>query len=219
MTAQSRPQSANAFLARFESLYRMDRGDRIYTKRHYQRWMEVGEIIDALHPERILDVGCGSGFFMILMDKGIVGIDVEENVAVCKRRGLEAYVVDIEKERFPFENASFDVATCLEVLEHLKNPAKTFSETLRVLKPGGYLILSTPNSSVPTWRIRDSVLKFNVVGQIYMGRNLGKDEKRYGKNEIRELLVAAGFVKPRFYYSKIMVAGDDIFAIAKKPAR
>ncbi len=211
-----------AFIARVKTLYRMDRGDRTYIKRQFKRWLDVYKIIKQVQCQRpkaeILDVGCGSGFFMLMLGERVTGIDVAENIEICKRRELSrVFATDIEK-RFPFENASFDVVTLLEVLEHLRKPEFTLKEIFRVLKPEGVLVLSTPNSSMPTWRIRDFALRFRFVGKIYMNRDLGADEKQYSKNELKGMLVSMGFEIPRIFGSKILVPNDDLMVIAVKPA-
>ena len=54
--------------------------------------------------------------------------------------------VDVERQRFPYEDNTFDLVTCFEVLEHLKySPVPMMKEIKRVLKPEGHLILTTPN--------------------------------------------------------------------------
>jgi|GEM_PF-2414302 len=224
MMLEADRQTRDAFLARVKTLYRMDRGDRIYIKRHLQRWLDVLRIIKEIQsqnlPLKVLDVGCGSGFFMLMLGEMVTGIDEGENVEVCRKRGLpRVFSINIERERFPFKSGSFDVVTCLEVLEHLKDPKQMLSEIFRVLKPNRLLIVSTPNSSMPTWGIRDFVLKFRFVGRVYMSRDLGSDEKRYSKNELEEILISQGFKMPSIYSSKILLPSDDLIAIARKPLR
>lgn len=165
---------------------------------------------------RILDVGCGSGFFMLMLGRGVTGLDDVENVEVCRRRGLQAYSVDLEKDRFPFKDESFDVATCLEVLEHLEDPRNALDEIFRVLKPNGYLLISTPNSRMPTWQIRDFLLRFRFISRIYMGRHLGSDRKRYDKDELRARLLGHGFRMLALCYSKILLPRDDLITVTKK---
>jgi 2-polyprenyl-3-methyl-5-hydroxy-6-metoxy-1,4-benzoquinol methylase len=221
MMPEENRQTRDAFLARANSLYRMDRGDRIYVKRHLQRWLDVAGIIRKIQLKKphlkVLDVGCGSGFFMIMLGEIVTGLDKEDNVKVCKKRGVSSvFSVDIEKEPFPFNDESFDVVTFLEVLEHLKYPKQTLSEIFRVLKPKGVIILSTPNGDMPTWKIRDFALKFRFVGKVYMNRDLGGDEKQYTKNELHEMLISQGFKMPITYSSKILLPSDDLLITARK---
>lgn len=78
----------------------------------------------------------------------IQGVDIapERFESSIRRLGLHISRCDIEKERLPFQNASFDGAIFNEIFEHLRiNPIFTMREGLRILKPGGLLLLSTPN--------------------------------------------------------------------------
>lgn len=220
MKFKSRFQSVHRFLASIETMYRMDRGDRIYVKRHFRRWFDVLKILEEIQaqgePVRVLDVGCGSGFFMLMLKGKAVGLDSADNVEVCRRRGLQAYSIDLEKNRFSFEDESFDVVVCLEVFEHLRDPKNALSEMFRVLEPNGHLIVSTPNNRMPIWRIRDFLLSFSFVSRVYMGRDFGSDQKRYDENELMEILLSHGFEILRLRYSRILLPGDDVIALAKK---
>jgi SAM-dependent methyltransferase len=72
-------------------------------------------------------------------------------VDVCNRHGLEAQGIDIsdgvnfEHDAFPLPGESVDVVTAIALIEHLHSPANMLRETLRVLRPGGWFILVTPN--------------------------------------------------------------------------
>ena len=88
-----------------------------------------------------LDVGCREGHqTKWLESKGyqVTSIDQEKVYEHCE-------IVDIN-DGLPFLGNSFDLIWCSEVIEHLINPAKTIEEFNRVLKPGGKMILTTPNS-------------------------------------------------------------------------
>ena len=213
-------QSSEAFVASIQTMYRMDRGDRIYVKRHFTRWMDAARILEEIAEQngfvKILDVGCGSGFFMLMFGGKLAGLDGAENVEVCRRRGLQAYSIDIEKDPFPFKDQTFGVVVCLEVLEHLANAKNVLSEIFRVLKSDGYLLVSTPNNRVPIWRIRDFFLKFGFISRIYMGRKLGSDQKRYSKSELEELLLSHNFEVQSSFYSRILLPYDDLVLAARK---
>lgn len=217
----ARFKDSNMFLASVHGMYRMDRGDRMYVKRHFRRWFDVARILEDIQRRRsgfmkILDVGCGSGFFMVICGGQVFGLDDDENVEVCRRRGLQAYPIDLEKDCFPFKDASFDVTVCLEVIEHLTNPRNVLSEMSRVLKPNGYLLISTPNNRMPTWWIRDFLLRLRFVGQIYMNRDLGSDLKRYDRDELRNVLQSHDFETLGLRYSRILLPADDLLVVAKK---
>jgi methionine biosynthesis protein MetW len=99
---------------------------------------------------RLLDCGCSDGEFTLkkaenIGTRKIYGIDVvEENVNKAKAKGIEVYCGDLD-QRFPFEDETFDVVSASQVIEHVSNTDGFLREVLRVLKRGGYVIISTPN--------------------------------------------------------------------------
>jgi len=109
---------------------------------------------------RVLDVGCSSGYLARpLSERGntIVGLELDPDSA----RAAEAYcervlVGDVETMELPLEPASFDVVLCGDVVEHLRDPAAALARLRPLLRPGGRLVLSTPN--VANWAIRLSLL-------------------------------------------------------------
>lgn len=104
----------------------------------------------------VLDVGCSMGIFVAEIAKRsanhAIGIDMYARV--LKLAGL---IADYEKvaektsllvsdgRALPIRNNSIDVVLCGEVIEHLRNPRKLLSESIRILRPGGVMIISTPN--------------------------------------------------------------------------
>lgn len=86
-----------------------------------------------------------------------VGARAGVQTAWLRSRGYQVTPVDYEpvtdeclqvdaNQRLPFEDASFDLVWCSEVIEHLQDPAFSLGELRRVTKPGGLLVLTTPNS-------------------------------------------------------------------------
>ena len=122
---------------------------------HFERRRE--HLLRLLPPgARVLDVGCGSGWFAAaLRDAGfaVVGIDV---AAEALRRARERasgveFVLTAEGEELPFESASFGAAWLGEVLEHVQDGIGLLEEVARVLEPGGSLVVSTPDHP---WALR-----------------------------------------------------------------
>jgi methionine biosynthesis protein MetW len=109
---------------------------------------------------RCLDVGCGAGqSYAQLVSRraaSYVGVDVAPRaVEIARSSGLHADLID-DAASLPFEDGSFDVAICIEVMEHLFAPHLAAGEISRVLRPGGRLIVSAPN--VAYWRLRLNML-------------------------------------------------------------
>jgi len=213
-----RPGTADEFLNMLQGIYRMDRGDRIYVKRHFKRWFKIAEMAESILDQKggaLLDVGCGSGFFLMLTRRG-VGLDYGENVDICVKRGLKALRANLEEDPFPFADSSFALVTCLEVIEHLKNPENMLKEIRRVLRGDGTLLLSTPNSMNPLWTIRDALVASPFLSRLYAGRAFPSDLKRYSLDETRRLLARTGFDIESVVYLRIILPADDVLVVAKK---
>lgn len=111
--------------------------------------IEFIEKFIPLKDQRILDIGCGGGVLTEgLAKKGalLTGIDVEPDTIITATRHARDAQLDIIYECVPiedFEATSFDAITCMEMLEHVKNPELIIEHAVRFLKPGGYLFLST----------------------------------------------------------------------------
>ncbi len=97
---------------------------------------------------RVLDIGCYDGTLgKLLIDKEneVYGIEINKEVAeIAKQKGLEVKIKDVESS-FCFENNFFDVVVAGEIVEHVLDTDFFIDEIKKVLKPNGFLILSTPN--------------------------------------------------------------------------
>ena len=106
---------------------------------------------EALCPKqlgsKVLDIGCGVGQVVRrLMESGYEahGVEVSEpNVAKAKKVSKLCQLYD--GVRLPFKNNTFDSAGALNVLEHVEQPEAFITELVRIVKPGGRIILSSPN--------------------------------------------------------------------------
>lgn len=103
----------------------------------------------ALKDKKILDVGCGIGIYsnrFYQEGSSIFGVDIDKE-NIIKAKGLFPYISfqAITSANFPFEDNFFDIIFLHEVLEHVENDKKTIDESLRVLKPGGRIVIFAPN--------------------------------------------------------------------------
>lgn len=104
---------------------------------------------------KILDIGCGTGLNSknFIDGNDVTGIDIsEEAINKYKLINKKCHVADII-QGLPFEKETFDLVFCSEVIEHNVDTYKFLNEINRVLKKGGKLLLSTPNSSFWVYRI------------------------------------------------------------------
>lgn len=98
--------------------------------------------------KKVLDVGCGNGIFFTFIKspkKNFYGIDASPTAILsAKKRCFQAKVSDLH-QKFPYSDNTFDYVTAGEIIEHIYDTDFFLSEIKRVLKPNGFLVLSTPN--------------------------------------------------------------------------
>lgn len=104
----------------------------------------------------LLDVGCGGGYLAEEFARSgcrVTGLDAAPESLAAARRHAAATKLDIDyvtgrAERLPFPAASFDLAACCDVLEHVDRPDAVIAEIARVLRPGGLFFFDTINRTV-----------------------------------------------------------------------
>ena len=97
---------------------------------------------------RVMDLGCGSGDSVDLfrsLDAAVdwVGVDIVVSPEVAAGTRSDAQFVSFDGRHLPFEDASFDLVYCKQVLEHVDHPRELVAEAARVLKPSAHLCGST----------------------------------------------------------------------------
>lgn len=130
------------------------RMDPIVEYEHRVRSRMVVFMVDAKPNELILDVGCGNARDLIqIAKKGArcIGIDlspkmIQEARKELLKHGISNVRLEIgDATELVFPDKMFDKVYASEVLEHISNYARAISEMARVLRPGGYLVVTTPN--------------------------------------------------------------------------
>ena len=137
----------------------------------------------SLKGKTVLDVGCGGGILsesMAQLGAKVTGIDLgEKSLKVAQLHSLESGVdvdyqlISVEKlaELQPF---SFDVVTCLEMLEHVPNPASVVQACANLVKPGGHVFFSSINRNPKAYL-------FAVIGAEYVLNLLPRGTHDYAK--------------------------------------
>ncbi len=97
---------------------------------------------------KLLDIGAATGFFMSIAKKrgfSVVGVELSDFAAKKGREnGLDIVTGDLLNTNF--EGESFDVITMFDVLEHVPDPKKLIQEVSRIVRPGGLIIINTPDA-------------------------------------------------------------------------
>ncbi len=137
-----------------------------------------------LHNQRVLDVGCGGGILAEAMaHKGadVLGIDLAtKSLRVAQLHALEANTAnvryqEISAEALAQEQAeSFDVVTCMEMMEHVPDPSSIVRACAQLVKPGGWVFFSTINRNAKSFL-------FAIVGAEYVLNMLPKGTHEYAK--------------------------------------
>ena len=211
----------------------------LYAETHATRFYETLRFLPKLAAHaRVLELGAIPYYFTILMER-FAGVrpetlsffefeKSESATHVVKNDEGERYEfayrpLNIETDLFPFPDNTFDLVLCCEVLEHLLiNPSHMLYETHRVLRPGGHLLITTPNAL--RWDNLFSMLRGSNIYDRYHGNGIyGRHNREYSTSEVAELLRANGYeverLETRSVYRKFLdfVAArrDNIFALAR----
>ncbi len=138
----------------------------------------------ALAGKTVLDVGCGGGILSDSMArKGaqVTGIDLSTKaLKVAQLHALEAGTANVQYREVSAETlaaeapASFDVVTCMEMLEHVPNPSSVVKACSQLVKPGGWVFFSTLNRNPKSFL-------FAIIGAEYVLQLLPKGTHEYAK--------------------------------------
>jgi len=148
-------------------------------------WIEQLLGAGGVHGRQILDVGCGGGILAEAMARrgatAVLGIDLASKpLKVAQLHALEAGIENIEYRELSVEAlvasqpAGFDVVTCMEMLEHVPDPASVVHACAALVKPGGQLFFSTLNRNAKSFL-------FAIVGAEHVLNLLPKGTHEYAK--------------------------------------
>jgi 2-polyprenyl-6-hydroxyphenyl methylase / 3-demethylubiquinone-9 3-methyltransferase len=159
--------------------------------------------IDGIAPlkgQKVLDVGCGGGLLAEAMARHgaaeVLGIDLSAKaLGVAELHAMDAEVLNVAYREVPVEElaaeqpASFDVVTCMEMLEHVPDPASVVNACRALVKPGGHVFFSTLNRNAKAWLLA-------VVGAEYVLNMLPRGTHQYERfirpSELANTARAAG---------------------------
>lgn len=164
-------------------------------------WIDA---ITGLNGKRVIDIGCGGGILaesMASAGANVTGIDMAEKpLKVARLHSLESGVrVEYRKttaeDIAASEAGGFDVVTCMEMLEHVPDPAATVRAAATLAKPGAHLFFSTINRNPKSYL-------FAVIGAEYLLRLLPRGTHDYTK-----------FIKPSELAAHVRAAGLELLEI------
>lgn len=216
----------------------------LYVKTHSRRFEKTLRLIPELNPAaRVLELGAIPYYLTILLkrfarlnvdtlsffefEKAEQTTHVLEHAETHERFEFKYVPLNVEREVFPSFDKTYDLVLCCELLEHLLiNPSHMLYEVHRVLRPDGYLLLTTPN--VLRWGNVFSLVRGRNINDCYHGNGIyGRHNREYSMGEVSQLLEANGFsiewVGTRTVYGSDLInklpflsnRRDNIFAIAR----
>jgi 2-polyprenyl-6-hydroxyphenyl methylase/3-demethylubiquinone-9 3-methyltransferase len=154
--------------------------------------------ITNLQGKRILDVGCGGGILAESISKAgatVTGIDLSTKaLKVAELHQLESgtsvrYLTISAEDLAKEESQSYDVVTCMEMLEHVPDPSSVVQACAKLCKPGGHIFFSTLNRNPKSYL-------FAIIGAEYILQLLPKGTHQYEKfikpSELAQFTRAAG---------------------------
>lgn len=133
--------------------------------------------------KKVLDVGCGGGILAESMAKegaNVTGLDMgKEPLTVARLHALEtgtelSYVQSTAEEHADSHQGYYDVITCMEMLEHVPEPASVIASCAKMVKPGGHVFFSTLNRNPKSWL-------FAIAGAEYIMNLVPKGTHDYAK--------------------------------------
>ncbi|WP_343597755.1 bifunctional 2-polyprenyl-6-hydroxyphenol methylase/3-demethylubiquinol 3-O-methyltransferase UbiG [Acinetobacter sp.] len=165
----------------------------------------IDEHAEGLRGKKVLDVGCGGGILAESMARrgaDVLGIDMgEAPLAVAQLHAQQHQVNNIQYKQIPVEQLAeeqagqYDIVTCMEMLEHVPNPASILQACQRLVKPNGYVFFSTINRNPKSYL-------FAIIGAEYVLRMLPKGTHDYHK-----------FIRPSELAQDIKNAGLELKAM------
>jgi SAM-dependent methyltransferase len=147
--------------------------------------LEKGLMGGAAGPPSVLDIGCATGALLaFLRDRGwrTAGVEISPSAEYARNgRGLDVRGMSLEECRFPPE--SFDLVLASHLIEHLNAPSAFIAEAWRILRPGAWLIITTPNIAGFQARLLGSRWRSAIFDHLYL----------FSARTIKAMLSSRGF--------------------------
>ena len=202
---------------------------KTYVKADFKRFVYTLGLVPEQSGQRILELGANPYFTTTLLRKfRSADLHLANFFDKPEREGKQRVTIhstgevieyafkqfNIEREKFPYDDSSFDVVLFCEIIEHLlTDPVHALTEIRRVLKPGGNLVLTTPN-----------VARLENARKIIAGENLydpysghgpyGRHNREYTQEDLFSLLTANGFTVRTIFTADVHPERDSSVSLS-----
>jgi 2-polyprenyl-6-hydroxyphenyl methylase/3-demethylubiquinone-9 3-methyltransferase len=158
------------FLKHYLSIYGRDY--------HKERSQAVISLFPELKDKRVLDIGCGGGFYSLAAcRKGARDVTFLDASPVCVkaakinlgRENINSNGAIADATALPFRNGTFDFVICVDVIEHIPEDRKLLQEIQRILKSNGSLVLSTQNQNSLNYILEAPLQRYVLKNRKWMG--------------------------------------------------
>jgi ubiquinone/menaquinone biosynthesis C-methylase UbiE len=169
-------------------------------------WL-IFQAVAHRQPARILEIGCGRGFYVNALAefktvKRIDGIEIEPAYLAQAQQTVtnkKVHLIEANAYALPYPDRSFDMVLLTEVLEHLTDEKQALREIKRVLKPGGWLVVTVPSSGFSFWWdplnwLLMRCFKTHVNQHIWWLAGIWAGHQRlYSGSQLQQVLLKTGF--------------------------
>jgi ubiquinone/menaquinone biosynthesis C-methylase UbiE len=178
----------------------------------YLRWRKAIKIIRELSKNpTVCDIGCGVTGGLLRKTSNFInlGFGFDKETKPYKNSKIELRKIDFENEKLPLKDNTIDIVIMLAVLEHLKKPENILVEVVRILKPGGLFILTTPSPKAKF------ILDLLASSKLIEKETISEHKKYYSLKELENLFLNTGFQRENINL-QYFEFGFNILAIIKK---
>ena len=189
MTHESAKQKSRTY---FDSHRKSRLAHGGYWRHDYRDQLEE---IARIKPERLIDIGCGPGAFLCLVEAAFPDIQLNaldispEMIRETRERLADTAIATVgDSERMPLRDAQYQVVTCNMSIHHYPHPQLAMNEMYRILEPGGTLLLND----------MDCIAPIRALANWIFPKLPGGDVKMYDRKEIKDMARRAGFKEIRY---------------------
>jgi len=163
--------------------------EQYFSTGNYTRMSKYLRTLIPKNIQKMLEIGCNAGYESTHLEQlcfELISIDIsEKGIEKTKKRGINAFVMDMHK--LTFENDTFDCVYANNVIEHAIRPNIVLNEIHRVLKNGGFFVFAIPQDGIECGKTKEEIIKLSE------GWNPDLHVFKVTKDKLKEMLINHAF--------------------------